>query len=112
MLVAVANFNPCEITSHKRTFLKHMYRDGTLKNQPNKIGMHHNTFTPSLHLVPFFQLCLVFVSCVHRRIVEGSGVDSAGCVVHVNSELCCGWLQNNCYCAWQILCMADTVDSG
>ena len=31
-------------------------RDGTLKNQPNKMGMT-NTFTPSLHLVPFCQLC-------------------------------------------------------
>ena len=36
-------------------------RDGTLKNQ----------------------LCLVFLSCVHRKVVERSGVGSAGCVVHV-----------------------------
>ena len=35
-------------------------RDGTLKNQPNKMGTTHNTFTPSLHLVPFYQLCFVF----------------------------------------------------
>ena len=42
---------------------------------------HHNTFTPSLHLVPF---CLVLF-CVHRRVVEGTGLDSAhGCVVHVD----------------------------
>ena len=40
-------------------------------------------FSPSLHLVAFCQLCLVFVSCVHRRVVEGSGVGSAGCVVNV-----------------------------
>ena len=111
MLIAVPRFNPCELLEHaeftqvttsKRTFLNHMYRDGTPKNQPNKIGMHHNTFTPSLHLVPFFQLCLEFVSCVYRRIAEGSGVDGAEYVVHVNSELCCGWLQSNCYLAWQI----------
>ena len=38
----------------------------------------------SAHLVPFCQLCLVFVICVHRRVVEGSGVGSAGCVVHVD----------------------------
>ena len=38
--------------------------------------------SPSLHLVAFCQLCLVFVSCVRRRVVEGSGVGSAGYVVH------------------------------
>ena len=26
----------------------------------------------------------VFVSCVHRRVVEGSGMGSAGCGVHVD----------------------------
>ena len=34
-------------------------------------------------------------SCVQRRVVKGSLVVSAGCVVHVEvlgSELCCGWL--------------------
>ena len=55
---------------------KHMHGDRTLKNQPNKMG---NTFTPSLYLVAFCQLCFVFlfffvVICVHRRVVEGSGV--------------------------------------
>ena len=30
------------------------------------------------------QLCLVFVSCVHRRVVEGYGVGSAECVVYVD----------------------------
>ena len=40
--------------------------------------------TPSLHLVPFCQLCFVFVSCVHRRVVEGSGMGSAGCGVRVD----------------------------
>ena len=40
---------------------------------------HHNTFTPSLHLVPFCQLCFVFVSCVHMRVEEGSGEGIAVC---------------------------------
>ena len=32
--------------------------------------------------------------------MEGSGVGSAGCGVHVDvhgSEICCGWLQYSCY---------------
>ena len=43
----------------------------------------NNTFTQFLHLVPFANYAL-FVSCVHRRVVEGSGEGSAGCVVHVD----------------------------
>ena len=57
------------------------------KTSQTRWERHHNTFTPSLHLVLFCQLCFVFVSCVHRRVVElveGSGEGSAGCVVHVN----------------------------
>ena len=44
----------------------------------------YNTFTPSLHLVPFYQPCLVFIICVNTRVVEGSGVDVVlhGCAVH------------------------------
>ena len=46
-----------------------------------------NTFTPSLHLVPFchhlHKLCVCY-NCVHRRVVEGSAVGIAGCVVHVH----------------------------
>ena len=34
----------------------------------------NDTTILSLHLVPFCQLCLVFLSCVHRRVVEDSGV--------------------------------------
>ena len=49
-----------------------------------KTGLKYITFTPSLHLVPFCQLCFVLVSCVHRKVVEGSGEGSAGCVVHVD----------------------------
>ena len=40
---------------------KLIHGDRTLKNQPNKMG---NTFTPSLHLVAFCQLCFVFVCFV------------------------------------------------
>ena len=54
-------------------------RDRTLKtNQPNRVGMIPQYFHTIL------QLCLVFVSYVHRRIVEGIGVGSAGCGVHVD----------------------------
>ena len=34
--------------------------------------------------MPFCQLCLVSVICVHREVVEGSGLGSAGHVVHVD----------------------------
>ena len=57
-------------------------RDGTLKNQQNKMGMtpqHIHTIPTSCAILPF-----VFVSCVHRRVVEGSGEGIAGCVVHVD----------------------------
>ena len=30
------------------------------------------------------QLCFVFVSCVHSRVVEGSWEGIAGCIVHVD----------------------------
>ena len=53
------------------------------KTSQTRRERHHNTFTPSLHLVPFCQLCFVFVSCVHRRVVESSGEGSGGCVMHV-----------------------------
>ena len=57
--------------SHKNVFRMKTSacRDGTLKNQPNKMRM-----TPQhIHTVPTScQLCFVFVSCVHRRVVEGS----------------------------------------
>ena len=46
-------------------------------------------------------------SCVQRRVVKGSLVVSAGCVVHVDvlgSELCCGWLK-----VVAILSMTDMV---
>ena len=86
-----------------------MYKiiNGTLKNQAkqDENNMHHNTFTPSQHLVPFCQLCFVFVSRVHSRVVEGGWESIAGCVVHVDvrgERVCCGWLQCSCYGAWQV----------
>ena len=54
----------------------------------------------------------MFVICVHRRVVEGSGVGSSGCVVHmlicVESESCCEWLQciiatEHGRCMWSVL---------
>ena len=42
--------------------------------------LHH----ASLHLVPFCQLCFVFVSCVHSRVVKGSWEGIAGCVMNVD----------------------------
>ena len=50
--------------------------DGTLKNQSNKMGMTQDTFTSSLHLVQFCQLCLVFV--------VGSELVVLGVLVHVD----------------------------
>ena len=58
---------------------KRMYRDGMLKNQPNKMGTTPQHIHTILHLVPFCQLCFVFVSCVHRRVEEGSGEGIAVC---------------------------------
>ena len=73
-------------------------RDGTLKNQPNKMD---NTFTPSLHLVSFRKLWFVFVSYVHRGVVESSGVGSAGCGVHVAWGLI--YVAGGCsVVAWQV----------
>ena len=40
--------------------------------------------TIPIHLVPFCQLWFVFVSYVHKGVVEGSGVGSGGCGVHVD----------------------------
>ena len=63
-----------------------------LKNQPNEMGttpQHIHTYVPSLHLVPFCQLCFVFVSCVHRRVEKGSGRVLL-CVMHFDVHgVCC-----------------------
>ena len=50
---------------------------------------------------------MLCVCCVQRRVVEGSGVGSGGCVVHfmyTKSVECCGLLQCSA-----ILSMADIV---
>ena len=49
------------------------------KTNQTRWEWHYITFTPSLHLVPFCQLCPVFVICSHRRVVEGSGVGGIAC---------------------------------
>ena len=48
-------------------------------------GNNATTHSHHPYIVPFScQLCFVFVSCVHRRVVEGSGEGSGGCIVHVD----------------------------
>ena len=44
----------------------------------------HNFPTSCAILPPLTQICFVFVCCVQRRVVEGSVVGSAGCVVQVD----------------------------
>ena len=51
-------------------------RDGTFKS---KMGMAPQHLTPSLHLANY-----VLHFCMQWRVVEGSEVGSAGCVVHVD----------------------------
>ena len=71
---------------------------GTLKNHPNKMGTtQQHIYT--IPLVPFCQLCFVFVSFVHSRVVEGSREGIAGWVLHVHVHgecVCCGWMQYSC----------------
>ena len=60
----------------------------------------HTIHTSCAILLPLTQICFVFVSCVQRRVVEGSEVGSGRRVVHFDvhgSELCCGLLQCSCY---------------
>ena len=89
--------------SHKKVFWTKQAHVGM---EPSKTSWtrwewHYNTFTPSLHLVPFSQLCLVFAVCIYRRVVEDSGVGS------VTSEC------SSCWCTWisHVVClsMADVV---
>ena len=80
--------------SHKKVFWMKTgaCRDGILKNQPNKMEWHHNTFTPSLHLVPFCQLCLVLVVSI------GELWKAVGWVV-------LGHIYSACWCAWRVSCV-------
>ena len=77
--------------SHEKVFrMKSACRDGTLKNQPNKMGktpQHIHTIPTSCAILP--TMFCVF-SCVYRMVVEGSGEGIAVCVVHVDVHgVCC-----------------------
>ena len=57
-----------------------------LQNQPTRMEITpqhlHTIPTSSTILLPLTQICFVFISCMQRRVVEGSGVSSGGCVAH------------------------------
>ena len=56
-------------------------RSGTLK--PSKQdGNYTTTLSHHSYILP----TMPCVSCVHRRVAEGSGLGSAGCVVHVHGR--------------------------
>ena len=64
-------------------------RDGTLKNQPNEMGttlQHIHTIPTSCAILPTMFSVVV---CIYRRVVEGIGEGSAGCVVHVDVHGVC-----------------------
>ena len=72
-------------------------RDETLKIQP-KWEWHHNAFIPPptscAILLPITKICFVLVSCMQRRVVEGSGWVVVGVyymLMCIGSELWCGW---------------------
>ena len=57
--------------------------DGTLKNQSNKMGITPQYF----HNIPTSCAILATMPCdgyVYRRVVESTGVGSAGCIVHAD----------------------------
>ena len=56
---------------------------GMNPHEPTKLDGNDITIL-SHHPHILCQLCFVFVSCVHREVVEGSVVGSAGCGVHVD----------------------------
>ena len=84
------------MTSHKKVFRMKTSacRDGTLKNQPNKMGttpQHFYTIPTSCAILPTM-LCVC--KCVHSKVVEGSWEGIAGCVAHVAVHgkcVYCGW---------------------
>ena len=61
-----------------------------VKIEPSKLDgnytltLSHHPYNSCAILLPLKQIYFVFVSCVQRRVVEGSVVSSAGCVVHVD----------------------------
>ena len=78
-------------------------RDGTLKNQPNKIG---TTPQPSLHLVSFCQLCLVFVTCVPccQLCLACYLCAQEGCLGHGRLWNEQYWVCSTCCCVWRVGC--------
>ena len=55
-------------------------KNGKLDGNDTTTLSHHPYIL--CHLPPLAQICFVFVGCVQRRVVEGSGVGSGGCVAH------------------------------
>ena len=57
---------------------------GMEPSKSNKLDpKHFHTIPTSCAILPpLTQICFVFVSCVQRKVVEGSVVGSGGCVVH------------------------------
>ena len=73
---------PVYYKSQKKFSKAHVARDGTLKNQPNKVGTTPQYF----YTIPTSCAILPSITCVHRRVVlgmEGCVMSSIGCVVHV-----------------------------
>ena len=79
------------------------YRDGVIKNQPNKIGttpQHIYIIPTSCAILPtIYALCLLVVCIAGLTLWKAVG-GIAGCVVHV--DVCgecvsCGWMQRSCY---------------
>ena len=54
---------------------KHMYGWN-----PQKSTKHDGMTPQYFHIIPIYLPTVPCVCCVHRRVVEGSGVHSAGCV--------------------------------
>ena len=87
-------------TSHKKVFSMktNTCRDGTLKNQPNKIGttpQYFYTIPTSCAILPTMH-CVCYL-CAQKVVLgmEGCGMSSTGCVVHVvvyGEWVVCWWL--------------------
>ena len=91
------------LTSHKKFSEEkqaHVGMEASKTNQTRWESMtpqHFHTIPTSCAILPpLTQICFVFVSCVQRRVVEGSVVGSGGCVVHfdVHGEwvVLLGWI--------------------
>ena len=77
------------VWSHKKLSewkQEHVGIDGTLK-KPTKLDRNDTTIFCAI--LPTIYPCVVLAICVHRRVVEGSGVGRAG------------WVCSACWCAWR-----------